>query len=91
MTNAAGWRRDTCCGDFLRVRPAAGARPGRPRSEASFTSIGRLTPASTSAPACPILIAVVVSLLSVIVVLAAAVKVKIDDENQRDKNQPPLL
>jgi hypothetical protein len=34
---------------------------------------------------------VVVSLLSVIVVLAAAVKVKIDDKNQRDKNQPPLL
>lgn len=38
-----------------------------------------------------VLIAVVISLLSVIVVLAAAVKVKIDDDNQRDKNQPPLV
>jgi hypothetical protein len=38
-----------------------------------------------------VLIAVVVSLLSVIVVLAAAVKAQIEDEDQPDKNQPPLL
>jgi hypothetical protein len=38
-----------------------------------------------------VLIAVVVSLLSVIVVLVAAVKAQIEDDDQREKNQPPLL
>jgi hypothetical protein len=38
-----------------------------------------------------VLIAVVVSLLSVIVVLVAAVKAQIKDDDQRQKNWPPLL
>jgi len=37
-----------------------------------------------------VLIAVVVALLSVIVVVGAAVKAQIKDEDQRDKIQPPL-
>ena len=39
-----------------------------------------------------VLIAVVLLLLSVIGILVAAIKVQIQDEDdQRDKNQPPLL
>jgi hypothetical protein len=38
-----------------------------------------------------VLIAVVLLLLSVIGVLAVAMSVQFQDDDQRDKNQPPLL